>query len=155
MEKSSWDWYLDPCPACACNMLLCPRYPMPFENTKQHFWVSNIHYFTISCAANLQSQGWLCFVSESSNSTQSMGVNSSSETLARFLCCSKHCQCTVQRHMYLCSHMPTHTKRCVYINLWVHTHRNKRSFIMFSFKNNFRQWHCKICLAYNQESAPA
>lgn len=56
----------------------------------------------------------------------------------------------------ICVHTCPHTqKRCVYINLWVHTHRNKRSFIMFSFKNNFSQWHCKICLAYNQESAPA
>lgn len=61
------------------------------------------------------------------------------------------------KHSYLCSPRPSHTYKHVYINIWVHTNINqlKYSSIMFFFKNNFSQWHCKISLAHNQEPAPA
>lgn len=101
------------------------------QNNFVEFLTSIISPFHVPLIFSAE-DGFFLFHSQQSK-TQSTGVNSSLVTLAIFLCCSKHCQCTVQTYIYLCSYMPTHSSRHVYVSIWVHTERNNSNIVHYVF----------------------
>lgn len=94
------------------------------------FWQLRSNFRMLHC------WGWLCFVSESSNSVQSVKVNSLPPPLATLLCHSKYCQGIFQTHTYLCVCMTTHIYMHVYTNTCIQAQRHNSNAVpsCFSFK---------------------